>query len=93
MKLPNPYHIDTFTFQATNEANNRSVDRYPQESDQRGELDLFNEMMVTFSVSSQVEAKVRHYSNAVAMEVYRGCNLLSSQAYGTRDRANSRPRG
>ena len=59
--LSNPYRKGPLTFRATGEANNRTVDRYPQLGDRRGELDMFTETVVTFSATSRAEAKVAHF--------------------------------
>jgi hypothetical protein len=83
--LPNPYQSESITFRVTDESNNRTVDKYPQHGDQKGELDLFEEMVVTFPATSRVEAKVAYQAkpeNPVTMEAYRGNSVIGSQTAG-----------
>jgi hypothetical protein len=81
--LPNPFASGGATFEAVGQANNRITDIFPVGGDGEGELDLFEELVVTLPATSRVEAKVVHFNDVgVEMEAFKGNTSIGSQAAG-----------
>ncbi len=81
--LLNPFASEGATFEAVGQTDNRITDIFPAGGDGKGELDLFQELIVTFSATSKVEAKVVHFNDAgIEMEAFDGATSIESQAAG-----------
>lgn len=81
--LSNPFESEGATFEAIGQPDNRITDIFPEGGDGKGELDLFQNLVVTFSATSKVEAKVAHFNDAgVEMEAFHGDISIGSQAAG-----------
>lgn len=81
--LPNPFESEGATFEAIDQPNNRITDIFPEGGDSKGELDLFQELVVTLPATSRVEAKVVHFAADIKMEAFAGDTLVGVQAAGS----------
>jgi hypothetical protein len=81
--LPNPFSSEGATINAVGQEACKVVDIFPVNGDGEGELDIFQEMVVTVPVTSKVEAKVVHSGETVVtMEAFKGETLIGSQEAG-----------
>lgn len=81
--LSNPFESEGATFEAIDQPVNSITDIFPEGGDGEGELDLFQELVVTLPATSRVEAKVVHFNDAgVDMEAFSGDTSIGSQAAG-----------
>lgn len=81
--LPNPFASEGATFEAVGQPDNRITDIFPEGGDGKGELNLFEELVVTLPATSRVEAKVVHFNPAgVTMEAFKGDTSIESKAAG-----------
>lgn len=78
---PNPYSIDNLTFQATDQANNRIVER-PLANENMRVLDLQTEMNITIPRTPKVRARVVNFASAITMEAYHDQHLVGSRTTG-----------
>ncbi len=82
--LPNPVEIEGVTFEAVDQPDNHIIDIFPAGGNGEGELNLFQELIVTLPVTSKVEAKVVHFNAAsVEMEAFNGSTSIGSQSAGS----------
>lgn len=81
--LPNPFESEGVSFEPADQPNNRISDIFPVGGDGKGELDLFQEMVVKVPTTSKVEAKVVHFNPAgVEMEAFSGDASIGTTAAG-----------
>jgi hypothetical protein len=82
--LPNPFEAEGATFEAVGQPDNSITDIFPAGGDGEGELDLFQELVVTLPATSKVEAKVVHFNAAgVEMEAFNGNTSIGSRTAGS----------
>jgi hypothetical protein len=81
--LPNPFESEGASFEVVGQPDNRITDIFPAGGDGQGELNLFQESVVTLPATLRVEAKVVHFNAAgVEMEAFNGTTSIGSKAAG-----------
>ena len=81
--LPNPFQSKGASFEAVGQPDNHIVDIFPVGGDGEGELDIFEELVVTIPATFRVDASVVHFSaSGVEMEAFSGGTSVGIKAAG-----------